>query len=158
MLDLLLVLDNFFGLLFPSIYSLCSDCVNTIYLFSISLILSCVIFTLLNDFHFHIDPIQWGFVPNVIFLSFIICLFEENLKLIVEAFLCLVLEIIVTPFCIWVHLRIDVSWLSFLIHIVSVLILCMMDSFWLFPWYFVFYIRRMQGLLISFILADDNPV
>lgn len=72
MLDLLLVLVNSFGLLFPSVYSLCSDCVNTIYLFSISLILSSVIFTLLNDFHFHIDPIQWGFVPNVVFLSFII--------------------------------------------------------------------------------------
>ena len=58
MLDLLLVLPNSFRLFSPSVCSLCSDCVNTIYLFLISLILSSVIFTLLSDFHFHIDPIQ----------------------------------------------------------------------------------------------------
>lgn len=58
MLDLWLVLHNSFRLFPPGVYSLCSVCVNATYLFLISLILSSVIFTLLGDFHFHIDPIQ----------------------------------------------------------------------------------------------------
>lgn len=52
--------------------------------------------SVLCHFHSTIDPIQWGFVSTILFLSFIISLFQENLKLIVEAYLCSVLEMLVT--------------------------------------------------------------
>jgi len=121
-------------------------------LFSNSLILSFVIFTLLL-----IPCSSVSF--SLVFVSFVIsiCFKRVCYCLLKHVYVCR-LKWLSHNSSIRVNLSFGVCWSSFLTHTVSLLVLGVTDDFLFYPGHFVYYVKRLQALFKSFILAWSHSV